>query len=123
MVKKVYYNKLIRDKIPERIIECGGDYKVRKLKDKEFAKELLKKVGEEASGLLAAKTKSDIIKEIADVVDVIEEIIKVKGISNQEIKKQQQENKKLKGGFKKKLFLYWSSDTGYKTNEVRYSKN
>ena len=113
MVKKVYYNKLIRDKIPERIIECGGDYKVR----------LLKKVGEEASGLLAAKTKSDIIKEIADVVDVIEEIIKVKGISNQEIKKQQQENKKLKGGFKKKLFLYWSSDTGYKTNEVRYSKN
>ena len=123
MVKKIYYNKLIRDKIPERIIESGGDYKVRKLKDKEFAKELLKKVGEEASGLLAAKTKRNIIKELADVIDVTEEIMKVKGISNQEIKKQQQENKKLKGGYKKRLFLYWSSDTGYRTNEIRYGKN
>jgi predicted house-cleaning noncanonical NTP pyrophosphatase (MazG superfamily) len=123
MVKKIYYNKLIRDKIPERIIECGGDYKVRKLKGKEFVIELLKKAGEEASGLLAAKTKKDIIKELADVVDVTEEIMKVKGISRQEIKKQQQENKKLKGGFNERLFLYWSSDTGYKTNEIKYGKN
>ncbi len=123
MVKKIYYNKLIRDKIPERIIESGGEYKVKKLKDKEFAKELLKKVGEETSGLLPAKTKSDIIKELADVIDVIKEIMKVKGISNQEIKKQQQENKKFKGGFKKRLFLHWSSDTGYKTNEIRHDKN
>lgn len=123
MVKKIYYNKLIRDKIPERIIESGGDYKVRKLRNKEFTKELFKKAGEEAGGLLAAKTKSDIIKELADVIDVVKEIMKVKCISSKEIKKQQQENKKLKGGFKKRLFLYWSSDTGYKTNETRYSKN
>ena len=50
-MKKIYYNKLIRDKIPEKIKKSGGDFKARKLKPKEFEKELIKKAGEEADGL------------------------------------------------------------------------
>jgi predicted house-cleaning noncanonical NTP pyrophosphatase (MazG superfamily) len=121
-MKKIYYNKLIRDKIPENIKKAGGDFKIRKLKAKEFEKELIKKVGEEADGLLFAKTKNKLISELADVLDVIQEIKRLKGIKSSQVKKAQKEGKKKKGGFKKKLFLIWSSDTGYKTNERKYRK-
>lgn len=121
-MKKIYYNKLIRDKIPEKIKKSGGDFKARKLKPKEFEKELIKKTGEEADGLLAAKSKKKLIEELADVMDIIQEIKKLKGITAQQIKRAQKESAKTKGGFKKKLFLVWSSDTGYKTNERRYRK-
>ena len=120
-MKKIYYNKLIRDRIPEKIRKSGGDFEIRKLKTKEFEKELIKKAGEEADGLFAAKTKKELISELADVLDVIEEIKKLKRITITQIKKAQREVTKIKGGFKKKLFLVWSSDTGYKTNERTYS--
>jgi predicted house-cleaning noncanonical NTP pyrophosphatase (MazG superfamily) len=121
-MKKIYYNKLIRDKIPERICETEGDFKIRKLSARDFEKELLKKVGEEAGGLLNSRTKEELASELADILAVIHEIQNVKRISNKDIEKALKENFVRKGGFKKKLFLVWSSDTGYKTNERRYKK-
>jgi len=119
-MKKIYYNKLIRDKIPEKIKKHGGDYKIKKLKGRGFELELLKKVGEEASGLLAAKTTKELVSELADVIDVIEEIKRLKKITNKQIKDAQKLNFEKKGGFTKKIFLFWSSDTGYKSNERKY---
>jgi len=121
-MEKIYYNKLIRDKIPEIIKRSGGDFKIKKLKAKDFEKELIKKVGEEADGLISAKTKEKFILELTDVLDVIQEIKRFKRISNRQIENAQKESNKRKGGFKKRLFLFWSSDTGYKTNERRYKK-
>ncbi|MCL4405269.1 MAG: nucleoside triphosphate pyrophosphohydrolase [Patescibacteria group bacterium] len=121
-MKKIYYNKLIRDKIPEKIVKHGGQYEIARLKQKDFEKELLKKVGEEASGLLNAKTKKDITSELADIIDVIEKIKRVNHISEEGIKTARREAYAVKGGFRKKLFLVWSSDTGYKTNERRYPR-
>ncbi|HEY4526214.1 MAG TPA: nucleoside triphosphate pyrophosphohydrolase [Candidatus Paceibacterota bacterium] len=121
-MKKVYYHKLIRDKIPERITQRGGKYSVKKLDKKEFEGELLKKVGEEADGLLSAKNKQELISELADVLVVIEEVKKLKRISGRQIFQALKTNYARKGGFRKKLFLDWSSDTGYKTNERRYGR-
>ena len=121
-MKKIYYNKLIRDKIPERIRRSGGDYKVRTLGQKSFCRELIKKVGEEADGLLSAKNKKGLIFELADVIDVIDEMKRIEKIKDSQIRMAQKENFLKKGGFKKKIYLIWSSDTGYKTNERRYKK-
>ena len=121
-MKRIYYNKLIRDKIPEKIKKHGGDFGIEKLNNRKFEQELLKKVGEEASGLLNLKTKEELIGELADVLDVIEEIKKIKKIKNKQIENAQKLNFKVKGGFKNKLFLFWSSDTGYKSNERKYKK-
>lgn len=121
-MKRIYYNKLIRDKIPERIKKSGGESKIQRLNVKEYEKELIKKVGEEASGLLSAKTKEELISELADVIDVIDEIKKFKRITAEQIKNAQEEAFKKKGGFRKRLFLYWASDTGYRTNERTYRK-
>ncbi|PIV83738.1 MAG: hypothetical protein COW51_03305 [Candidatus Moranbacteria bacterium CG17_big_fil_post_rev_8_21_14_2_50_44_12] len=59
-MKKIFYQKLIRDKIPEKMTRVGAAFEIRHLGKKEFEKELLKKVGEEASGLPKAKKKEEI---------------------------------------------------------------
>jgi predicted house-cleaning noncanonical NTP pyrophosphatase (MazG superfamily) len=120
-MKKIFYQKLIRDKIPQKMDRVGAAYEIRKLGKEEFEKELLKKVGEEASGLLAAK-KKDIIEELADVLDVVDEIRRLKKIKSSCLRKKQKENALKKGGFKKRIYLVWSEDTGYRTNEKKYRK-
>lgn len=122
-MKKIHYNKLIRDKIPEAMDKDGAGYKVKKLNKKQFRKELLKKVGEEASALPNLKNKKEISKEIADVIAVINEIKAEFNISDKEIKNELKKAHKRKGGFKKKLYLYWSDNTGYRTNEKKYKKS
>jgi predicted house-cleaning noncanonical NTP pyrophosphatase (MazG superfamily) len=119
-MKKIFYRKLIRDKIPSKMDRVGAAYETRKMGKKEFERELLKKVGEEASGLLAAKDKKELIEELADILDVIEEIRKRWRIKPSCIRKSQKENTRKKGGFEKKIYLAWSEDTGYRTNERRY---
>ncbi|MFH1597843.1 MAG: nucleoside triphosphate pyrophosphohydrolase [Patescibacteria group bacterium] len=121
-MKKIYYNKLIRDKIPEKIEKSGGTGFYRILKKKEYEAKLIQKVEEEASGLTAAKSKQELTDELADVIEVIEEIKKVKKITDKQIKTARRKNMTKKGGFKKRIFLNWTSDTGYRTNEKRYKK-
>jgi predicted house-cleaning noncanonical NTP pyrophosphatase (MazG superfamily) len=116
-MKKIYYHKLIRDKIPENIRKKGSDCLTYILPKPDFIRELLRKVGEESSALPRISEKKELIKELADIQDVIEEIKRVKNISEQEIKSAQREAHKTKGGFSKRQFLVWSSDDGYKTNE------
>lgn len=119
-MKKVRYNKLVRDRIPEVIKKNGAECEFVNLKSKEFGRELLKKAGEEADGLMNAKNRQELISELADVVDVLEEIKKIKKITAEEITLARKKNFEQKGGFRKKIFLVWSSDDGYKSNERRY---
>ena len=119
MAGKVYYRKLIRDKIPEKIAAAGAECETRVLEGEEFTRELLRKVEEEASGVASAKNKEEVTREIADVLDVIREIKLHMGITDAEIRKEEEKAYEKKGGFEKRLFLEWSSDDGYQTNEKR----
>jgi len=121
-MKKIFYQKLIRDKIPEKMTRVGAAFEIRHLGKKEFEKELLKKVGEEASGLPKAKKKEEIIEELADVLDVVEEVRRHWKIKPSCLRTKQKENFVKKGGFKKKIFLVWSEDNGYRTNERKYKR-
>ena len=114
---RIYYNKLIRDKIPEIIKGKGSDFETRELSDKEFEAELLKKIGEESAEVVSATTREEVIREIADVVDVIEEVKEFKQISEDEIENARKSMFEKKGGFKKRLFLIWSADDGYKSKK------
>lgn len=122
-MRKIYYHKLIRDNIPAKIKAGGSELEAFRLKPKEFEVELLKKVGEEASGLLNAKTKDDMVSELADVGAVIDEVMRLKRIDPKEVSKRKKEFLKKKGGFEKRLFLVWSLDNGYRTNERKYKRH
>ncbi|MFC1663054.1 phosphoribosyl-ATP pyrophosphohydrolase [Patescibacteria group bacterium] len=118
MMRK-YYNKLIRDKIPEVMGKKGKAYETKRLSAKEYRRELLKKVGEEASALPKLDKKEDLADELADVIEVIDEVKRTYKITDEDLKNSQKKNRRRKGGFKKRLFLYWSEDDGYQTNERR----
>lgn len=99
--------------------EAGAEFEVKKLGKQGFNQELIKKAEEEAGGMVSARNRKELIEEIGDVLDVIDEIKRLKKIKKSELDKARREAAKKKGGFKKKLFLVWSGDNGYRTNEKR----
>lgn len=118
-MKRVYYNKLIRDGIKTKIENKGEALEVRTLTDdSEFQQELLKKVKEEADALATSRSKEDFLSEYADLVIVLEELIEQLGLSTEEIEKTKAANIEKKGGFKDRLYLHWSEDTDYTSNET-----
>ncbi len=97
----VVYNKLVRDKIPEIIEESGRKAKIRYLDNEEFYEALKVKLLEEMTEFL----ESDRREEIADVLEVLDAILKAKGIGWDEIRQLQDEKRYARGGFEEKVFL------------------
>ena len=58
------------------------------LTDEEFAKELKNKLVEEASEVQATESREDMIKELADVMEVIEALTSLHDITKEEIEKE-----------------------------------
>ena len=108
MKKKYYHQKLIRDKIPEKIKEAEGDYKARILGGVEFEKELKKKLVEESKELAKAP-KGELLNELADVLELVKSLASNYKIPFSKVEKFQEEKRKKRGAFKKKLFLVWST--------------
>jgi predicted house-cleaning noncanonical NTP pyrophosphatase (MazG superfamily) len=118
-MSRVFYNKLIRDKILDKIKDKGSECEARTISnDSEFKQELLKKVSEEARSLSMARDKEKLLDEMSDLLVVIDAICDSEGIKEDELKEAKKLNIKKKGVFVKRLFLHWSSDDGYKSNET-----
>lgn len=100
------YNKLIRDRIPEIIEKDGKKAKVRILDDEEYKKKLLRKLIEEAAEALETNgSEKELSKEIGDVLEIIDYLIRVFNLNKDEIERIRQERKQSRGGFDKKIFL------------------
>ena len=110
-MNRVFYQKLIRDKIPERMDENGAQYEIQTLTETAFEKALLQKLKEEAEEVIKSESKEESVKELADLLDVIEAIKEQKNISQTEIIEAQEKAFAQKGGFKKRLFLLWTEET------------
>jgi predicted house-cleaning noncanonical NTP pyrophosphatase (MazG superfamily) len=108
MKKKYYHQKLIRDNIPEIIKKTGDDFESRILDGTEFEKELKKKLVEESKELLKAP-REKLLNELADVLELIKSIASYYKIPFSGVEKFQEEKIKKNGGFKKKIFLVWST--------------
>ena len=70
---RVYYNKLVRDRIKEKIESKGESCEVRAITDEaEFEQELLKKIVEEAHALAHVRTREGFLQEYADLMVVLD---------------------------------------------------
>ena len=103
MVEK--YNKLVRDNIPNIIKNSGKKVEYRVLNIKEYKEALKKKLIEEATELLGAKTRFSMMEELADIQEVLLAIYAVYGFRHQEIKNWGVKKAMLKGGFHKRYLL------------------
>ena len=99
---KYTYNKLVRDKIPANIDSMEGrKANWRVMEDEEYIKELNKKLLEEAHEFI----EENAVEELADIMEVIQSIMRAKNISYEELKKVQVLKREQKGGFNDRVYL------------------
>lgn len=116
-MEKIYYNKLCRDKIPEIIREKGFDCEVREVDHDEYKREIVRKVYEEASGVTNHGGREHMIEEIADLLITLEAVKKEFDVTDEEVAAAVEKSSNEKGKYDKRLYLSWSSDTEYSSNE------
>ena len=97
----IKYHKAIRDKIPEIIEKDGYTCNVEALSDEKFLVEIEKKLSEE----LVEYQKDRKPEELADILEVIYRIAKLRGISKEELEEIRIKKAEKRGGFDKNLFL------------------
>lgn len=118
-MKKVYYNKLVRDQIKSKIEGKGEACSVRPIEDvDEFIQELLKKVMEESDALAHSRTRAEFLSEYADLMVVLDALTATLEISEADLKVALSLNVEKKGLYKLRYFLNWSEDSGYQSNET-----
>ena len=126
MYKKVKYQKLIRDKIPEKIIKDPDvlRYSLTSIDMLRFHKAIANKVVEEAkevgealvdyvnetysfNNTLEKEQKSKVTEEIGDLLDVVEVLCERYNIQEEDIKASRKKKNKELGSFDKNYFLDW----------------
>lgn len=100
------YNKAIRDKIPEIIIESGSEPTIEKLSDEDFLKELEKKLDEEIKEYKESKK----VEELCDLIETAYRIAELQGVSNDSLNQIREEKNAERGKFKENLFLIQVND-------------
>lgn len=100
------YPKLIRDRIPEIVEKKGKQAKLAIAKnDTDFLNYLLKKIVEESVELAHSQEHGNTQEEIADVLEIIDTILKLKGWTKEDIETIQKEKREKNGGFEKRLIM------------------
>jgi len=106
-MEKVFYKKLVRDKIPE-IIENNGDVcETRILSSDEFQTELKKKLVEESKEVLNCP-KEKLADELVDILEIVNNLADNNDLKMEDVEKEMKLKREKRGGFDKKIFLEWS---------------
>lgn len=99
------FNKLCRDKTIERMESGGAIMHWYRLQDEDFKDQLKQKLLEEAQEVIAAQSNTELIDELADILEVIDTFIQVCNISMQDIVAAQTSRRELRGGFEDRIFV------------------
>ncbi len=101
-MKDIYYNKLVRDRIPTVIKNTGNDCTTEILGNEKFFLKLQEKLLEEVDEYM---TSNNDIYELADIVEVIYGLVEASGKTIDEFNHIRQQKVLEKGSFKEKIFL------------------
>ena len=97
-----FYNKLVRDKIPD-IIDSKPNQKCKTkiLTNEEYLFELNKKLQEEVKEYL----ESEEVEELADIEEVLRAILDAKNVSFEQFESTRLSKIEKRGAFKNKIYL------------------
>ena len=108
MMKK-HYRKLIRDRIPQIMDDACVRYDVRRIDEAEYGTALRAKLIEEATEAAEAP-RNELVKEIADVMEVVHALAELEGIDLRDVENTRMARLRLRGGFAERLLLAWAED-------------
>ena len=108
MSKRQILNKLVRDRIPEIIEQSGNRYDVEVMSEIDYRAALRQKIIEEAQEVAIAASPDELIKELADLQEVIDAILLAEKIKRSDVDQVQEKRRDQRGGFSRRLKLIWS---------------
>lgn len=103
---KKTYNKLIRDRIPEIIRTDGKDFEIEVMGEIEYRIALMKKLVEEAQEAVQSNDEG-LATELADLYEVMDAILATWNIQREEVNSIQEERRRQRGGFERRIKLLW----------------
>lgn len=95
------FDKLVRDKIPEIILDNGDTPVTHVANEEEYAVKLQEKLQEEVDEYLKSKDP----EELADILEVVRALASINGKSMEDIEELRKNKYKKRGGFEKKIIL------------------
>jgi predicted house-cleaning noncanonical NTP pyrophosphatase (MazG superfamily) len=107
MTDRKTYNKLVRDRILEIIAAEGRQCGTEIMSDDEYHQALLAKLVEEAQEVAAAD-RHELVKEIADLYEVIDALLVSFDLDRETVLATQQKRRDERGGFEKRIKLLWT---------------
>jgi predicted house-cleaning noncanonical NTP pyrophosphatase (MazG superfamily) len=116
-MERIFYNKLCRDRVPDIIKSKGFEYEVRVVEHDEYKREIIRKIFEEASGVSNHTSRESLLKELADLLITINAVKQEFEISEAEVTEAMTKSLVEKGGYEKRQYLSWSSDTEYSSHD------
>lgn len=93
------FNKLIRDKLKDLYVELNQQATYKKLTSEEFTEALKQKLIEEVKELSASSSREDMVSELADMQQVIKDLMVHEQVSVDEVEAVRSEKFDKKGGF------------------------
>lgn len=99
------FNKLVRDKIPNKIESNGEVAITRILSDDEYKNELYKKLLEESHEVINSQGGEDTLEELADVLEVLKAIAELNNKKIDDVIEKANQKRLNRGGFEKRFFL------------------
>jgi predicted house-cleaning noncanonical NTP pyrophosphatase (MazG superfamily) len=115
--RRIYSRKLVRDLIPERIVQGGEVAEVKELNDEDYSYALRQKLVEEALEVAYADEHDDVIEELADVIAILKALASSIGSSWDEVIEIELRKRKKRGGFENRLYLEASGYNSAKTGD------
>lgn len=119
-MRKFEFKKLVRDKIVEGIISVGNKPNWKTLSNKEFIIELKKKIVEEALEVPRTDNVDEIVEELADVQEIIDNLLTALKISKVKLQEIQEKKNKVRGSFKKRQYIDTVETSDEVTKWVQY---
>jgi predicted house-cleaning noncanonical NTP pyrophosphatase (MazG superfamily) len=102
--------KLVRDRIPERIRAngelCVLDQHYRKAQPEEMRELLVAKLHEETDEIARAPSRLAIVEELADLTEVIRHLGEIHGIEPVEIERARRDKSNERGSFYDRIVLF-----------------
>ena len=100
-MRRIEYNKLVRDRIPEIIASDGKTCVCETLSDEDYLRLLDAKLTEELSEYQESRS----LEELADLLEVLRAVAKARGWTWEELEQARQDKAAERGGFEKKILL------------------